>query len=299
MVPALAAAGIESILLKGPTFARWLYPEGGRLYGDVDLIVAPGDVLAAQKVLAARGFVDQKRGFREAEMDLRSSTFVRTGRTGRDLVDLHWNFDGAPQPEVTWRELGRHTEELEVGGVRVTGLDDPARALHVALHAAHHGLGGPDPAGRTGKTGEDLARALTSSGAEIWEQAATLSRDIGLEAAFAFGLRLHPEGAGLADRLGLSRELPDLWKFPGTTLGRGVAGFYRLLTAPGLGPKTQTLARTLVPSPSRVRMGAGTRLGRSSLPWAYLEYWFDSARAARSALGPAVAHLRQRRGPVQ
>lgn len=38
---ALRHAAIPTILLKGPSIARWLYPSGGRHYIDTDILV-PG-----------------------------------------------------------------------------------------------------------------------------------------------------------------------------------------------------------------------------------------------------------------
>src|SRR3954468_19053260 len=53
---ALDAAAIPHILLKGPSVARWLYPEGGRGYSDSDLLVSPSSVQAAEAVLESMGF---------------------------------------------------------------------------------------------------------------------------------------------------------------------------------------------------------------------------------------------------
>lgn len=55
VVPALAAVGIRPILLKGPSIARWLYPSGGRSYGDTDLLVPPADFARAGSVLERPG----------------------------------------------------------------------------------------------------------------------------------------------------------------------------------------------------------------------------------------------------
>jgi hypothetical protein len=45
VVEALRAAGVRSIVLKGPSIARWLYADGQpRPYGDTDLLVSPADL---------------------------------------------------------------------------------------------------------------------------------------------------------------------------------------------------------------------------------------------------------------
>jgi hypothetical protein len=51
VVSAFRREGIDTVLLKGPALARWLHPEGGRSYGDTDLLVAPVDFPAAEAVL--------------------------------------------------------------------------------------------------------------------------------------------------------------------------------------------------------------------------------------------------------
>ena len=49
VVDALEAAGIPSVLLKGPALARTVYPDPAlRQSVDIDLLVRPGDVLAAE-----------------------------------------------------------------------------------------------------------------------------------------------------------------------------------------------------------------------------------------------------------
>lgn len=54
---ALAAAGVEPIAAKGMATARTLFPEPGvRPMGDVDLVVPPAAVDAAERALAAAGF---------------------------------------------------------------------------------------------------------------------------------------------------------------------------------------------------------------------------------------------------
>ncbi len=52
VVDALEAAGIPSVLLKGPALARTVYPDPAlRQSTDIDLLVRPADVLAAESVL--------------------------------------------------------------------------------------------------------------------------------------------------------------------------------------------------------------------------------------------------------
>ena len=57
IAPAFTAAGIETILLKGPAFDQLLFDgERSRAYSDIDLLVDPARVPAAEQVLGALGF---------------------------------------------------------------------------------------------------------------------------------------------------------------------------------------------------------------------------------------------------
>jgi hypothetical protein len=67
VVAALNDAGIAAILLKGPSIARWLYPAGGRMYRDTDLLVPPSQFLDAASVLRSLGFTEQLEDFHPSE----------------------------------------------------------------------------------------------------------------------------------------------------------------------------------------------------------------------------------------
>jgi hypothetical protein len=180
VVSALRGERIDSILLKGPTFARWLYRDTElRTYVDVDLLIAPGAGLRAGEVLLGLGFI---RGFETGDgASLPGRVlFVRPP----DEVDLHHTLQGVQVDEQrVWSVLSALTERQEVAGEEVAILAEPARALHVALHAAQHGRDWDVPM-------EDLARALAMLPFETWEAAGaeSPSSDAGLrDASFASG----------------------------------------------------------------------------------------------------------------
>src|SRR5947208_2923537 len=65
---AFAGAGIETIVLKGPAVATWLYHDGSlRPYVDIDLLVDPRRADAAAAMLASVGFVDVLDGVAASE----------------------------------------------------------------------------------------------------------------------------------------------------------------------------------------------------------------------------------------
>ena len=62
---ALDAAGIASMILKGPGLARRLYADdpARRRYSDIDLLVSPADFDRAQQVLAELGVSEAIRPY--------------------------------------------------------------------------------------------------------------------------------------------------------------------------------------------------------------------------------------------
>src|SRR2546423_12176731 len=56
VVARLRQAGVRAVLLKGASFADWLYPNGARMYVDVDLLVRPDRAPAAEALLRELGY---------------------------------------------------------------------------------------------------------------------------------------------------------------------------------------------------------------------------------------------------
>jgi hypothetical protein len=195
VVTAMRGAGIRTLLLKGPSIAAWLYGEdAARPYDDSDLLVAPSSYRQAGDVL-------RQLGFRPRAYSLHRDSQAWLRRRDTSYVDLHRSLIGVLAPaDVVWSELATGTETLRVGGIDVDVLRVPARALHVALHAAQHGgVGFRRPV-------EDLARALRVVHGDDWREAADLARRLDALPAFAAGLRLETEGVMLAERLNLPDE---------------------------------------------------------------------------------------------
>lgn len=196
MASELRRFGIECILLKGPTTTRWLFPEGGRGYTDVDLLVSPVGLPRAQQVLKCLGFVGPPQPHRndrprEAEAWIRSSDGAQ--------VDLHTRLWGPEVwPDQVWSVLIGGSERMEICGVEVNVLDKAARALHLALHAAKHGIAWAHPQ-------QDLARAVGVVPFDVWREAAALADQLRCSEAVAAGLSLVPGGEALAARLGLPK----------------------------------------------------------------------------------------------
>jgi hypothetical protein len=282
VVDALRDSGVRSILLKGPVHARWLYDDGPRRpYTDVDLLVARSAVGAAGQVLASLGFTylyDDGHGhaWRRQDDDV--------------TIDLHWTLSGVAAGVDPFETLVGETEPFVPIREEVDVLKPHARALHVALHAAHHG--GPEA-----RFVEDLERALARATSEEWRRAAGLAEQLGATAAFTAGLRLTPSGSELAEELGLPHEENAEVSLRSDGLAPAVGGLIRLSREPRLRGKAALLAREAFPRPAYMRAqsplarrgNAGlaaayvTRLGE--LAWHVPGAWLALRRARRSG-GP-------------
>ena len=263
VVEALQAAGVDSILLKGPALASWLYDDGqARDYGDADLLVPIRKLPDAERALTELGLRQIPGQMLLLGPDEHADPWV--AEDGFE-VDLHRTlFAASVAPEDVWTHLWAATEPMSVGGMQVQVLTEPARALMVAVHAAQHGPEAEKPL-------EDLRRAIARVDDGTWAAAAELAGQVELTHTYARGLRLDPAGAGLAERLGLLDDrIIELAEAHGSR-ARLAVGFERLKRADGLRAKLSLLRREVVPKP------------------AYLRWWSPLAR--RGPLGLAAAYV--------
>jgi hypothetical protein len=285
-IQALGAGGIRAILLKGPAIASWLYDHPWeRLYGDIDLLVAPQDHDPAAALLERLGY--RATWPLEAVNPQHASTWTRSGVRAAQ-VDLHWRVPLARDGSASWSVLSAETEPLSLGSTTVESLSPAARAMWIALHAAQHGVGVAKPMG-------DLSRALERVDEATWARAADLARRLDLLGAFAVGLRLLPAGRGLAERMSLE-AVPSLEaQLRSVTPSATSIGWMHLLERGSARERLRLLAAELVPSPAFMRLWSPmARRGRVGLLGAYFvrPLWLvgqmpaalrDLARARRAA----------------
>ncbi len=261
VIAALRARQVDSILLKGPSIAAWLYADGAlRSYNDCDLLVAPECLVAAQAVLQELGFRDEITPLGHPRLE--SHEWVR----GRDRVDLHTTLIGiGVLPRVVWGVLSAMTVPRQVAGVEAQVLAPTALALHVVLHAAQHGRDEPKPA-------EDLARAIRAFPREQWSEVAALADRLQATDAFGVGLRLLPEGRELASWL----ELPPARSADASLRVDSVPlalAFEHLAMTAGSRARISLVLHELFPTP------------------AFMRWWSPLARRGR--LGLALAYCRR------
>jgi hypothetical protein len=262
---ALAATGVECIVVRGPSLTRWLYAEGqGRSYIDVDFLV-PGDRFPiAERTLAELGFAHVPTLMqRSDDRPVHARTWCREADSA--TVDLHRTMIGAQAPDgVVWDVVRRETEPLQVGGGQVQGLNAEATALVVALHAAQHGRRSAQPL-------TDLRQALEQLPEIVWEEASRLAQTLDATESFGVGLRLLPAGSALAERLGLPTALTTESVLRSGTAPPMALGFEWLTHVPGGRAKARLLAGKLVPDPEFMRAwSALARRGSTGLALAYL-----------------------------
>lgn len=147
---ALAARGIDCILLRGPSVARRLYdPAELRTYIDADLLVPPHQIAEAAVTLASIDFIPLAG---DGDLDRHRPVHAREWRRGIVAVDLHRTVSGCTAPDaLVWQTFAEHSEPVEISGATVRVPAASALALIVALHVAHNGPRMPKPQADTKK----------------------------------------------------------------------------------------------------------------------------------------------------
>jgi hypothetical protein len=287
---AFGGGGVQTLLVKGPSVVRWLYGPGDpRSYVDCDLLVRPADLTAAEHVLASQGFrptVDERKmptWWREHAVG-----WVRA-RDGA-VVDLHHTLPGVGvDPDQVWLALSAEVDAIDVAGFPATTLTIPGRALHLALHAAQHGVGWPNVIA-------DLERALECADEAVWRAAADLAVALDAVPAFATGLRMTAEGRKLATALDLPADRPVEVALRASTPPPVALGFDQLARAENWRARLEIIYHKVVPPATFIRAWSPlARRGRLGLVLAYgwRPLWllrrapagFRAWRAARWPLG--------------
>ena len=269
VVTALRASGVEPLLLKGPSFAAWLYPaQTLRSYVDSDLLVAPDDQAQAAIVLQSLGFSDPMARALIHERDDHSRTFHRPPASARGVaeVDLHFTLAGCrAAPERVWSALKRDTEQVDVAGTTVDVPLAAGRAMHVALHAAQDGR-------VTDKPLDDLERAIAVCDLDTWRAAAVLAVELEALAAFAAGLERSAAGRALLAELAIGPAASGAYeRLRGGSPPSMSLGIAKLLERDNRRGLSGELVREIVPTPAFMRLWSPlARRGPAGLAAAYL-----------------------------
>ena len=207
----LRLAGVPCLHIKGPTVATWLYDEGERPWGDVDILVSPARMDDALEVLIDSGFAYRDRGLRWRTSEDHAITLWHDpagvqGPSGAAEVDVHHRFQGIEtDPERAFEELWRRREPATLAQLDVWFPDLTTRALLVVLNVAR------DP--RSGRAREDLRRLVASGDDRDWARAIALATRLDALESFRAGLELDPDGARHR-RAHRARRRDDLGRHP-------------------------------------------------------------------------------------
>ncbi|MFH1022267.1 MAG: nucleotidyltransferase family protein [Planctomycetota bacterium] len=135
---ALDRAGTEWLVVKGPALLRY-YPEPGtRSFGDLDILVRPRDIPAAEASLAAHGYRfsachHPRRHYIERHFHL---PLARADDT-RPTVELHWALDHpGGHSRFNVDRLFSRAVPASAGNVTFRTLSPEDTLLHLALHYA-------------------------------------------------------------------------------------------------------------------------------------------------------------------
>jgi hypothetical protein len=278
---------VEALLLKGAALAQLLYRTGEhRDYVDIDVLTSAASLASAEQVLTDLGYRNATATFGIDHIAGHADSWlgIPPGASHQVAVELHrWLPGSRADPEVAWRALWGHRTSIQLNGRAVPVLNLAGQALHVATHAAQHG-----PQIRKGIN--ELKLALERWPEEVWQQAAELGADVEAIGLFAAGLRLVPEGAQVAIRLGLP-ETPTLdWAIRNRELRpRGTLHLQALAEAKDVRARANVLRSALLPQPRWIRAEhPWARRGRVRLVVAYGIHLMGAplwaTRAARYAL---------------
>lgn len=137
-----ACRGIAFAAFKGAALAIDLYGDiAHREYADIDLIVAPGQMAAAETALESLGYMSDQgdRAFRRMfRAYQRQYAFTRADIDA--TVDLHWDFTAARLPfPLRVEELWSDLKFVTIGARAIPTLSDANVALLLAGHGTKEG----------------------------------------------------------------------------------------------------------------------------------------------------------------
>lgn len=187
--------------------------------------------------------------------------------------------------------LSEGSSAVTVGGRRVRALGLPARALHVVLHAAHHGAKWGQPLG-------DLEEALARLDEDLWRKAQELAVRLDALEGFAAGLRSTESGRRLASRLELSAPRTVRAELSASTPPPVALGLVQLAEARDNHVRAEILLRKVFPPPDFIRhWDPSPCCGRAALLRAYLRRLLWLAARLPAALSAWCEARRTVRGP--
>jgi hypothetical protein len=298
----LDAEGIDLVVLKGPALAHRHYPDPSqRLFGDLDLLVPSGQVVAASAALssaleAVPELPELRPGFDDR---FGKEVLLRTAPSelapGGYEIDVHRTIiAGALGLTIPLDELFQATGELELGGRRLATLGPLPLLLATCYQAAIS-----DSPPRLASS-RDLAQVVLGTPVTVDELLAAARRwraTAVVTAAFTrtwstLELADHPLVVGwlaVARPTRLERLLLTAHVAPGHVYWRHLAA---LLVLPGLEPRARYLRALVTPQASYLAGRTSSRSDHASRSWRSL------SRPVREPLVRTGRRIRRRVRPL-
>jgi putative nucleotidyltransferase-like protein len=305
---ALIDAGIPVVALKGAFLAEHVYEdEALRPMLDLDLLV-PAECAqdaAARLVDIGYDWDASSIAVGPKAFDYRSHHHMRRlVRDERLPVELHTALTRSDAPwQVDPHSLWRGVEPARVAGVDVLALAPEHLLLHLVVHAATHAFVVPLLAL------EDIARVgerlvVTKRWSRFVEAAHNASAGGLAYGTLALARTLLAAGIPPAALDALSHTADDEAIVP--SLARTIldqftelpTSYERSLRERRPWSRVATLARALVPSPSRIRADVGPGAGIAAMVWGYLRRPFDLVRRHRHSLRTLLSPGRYLNGRI-
>ena len=137
----LDRVGVRWLVMKGPVAATMLYRDAGaRAYGDLDLLIHPRDLGAANDVLEGLGFVHRIKNWPLARR-FRAGEFSMTGPAAE--LDVHWHIVYAwydrRSVDLDLDAIFERVRRVDVSGRPVPTLDPVDTLMVIAVHASKSG----------------------------------------------------------------------------------------------------------------------------------------------------------------
>jgi hypothetical protein len=137
----LESGGVPAMVIKGPVLASIAYGNPAlRQFGDIDLLVRPGDIVQAAELLRGNRYEGRSRAGPRAfqRLAVRQEQFTRPDHPG--FVELHWRlmpsfFDYGPDEDEIWRRAS----SAPLADGHVLTLCDRDALLFLCAHGAKHG----------------------------------------------------------------------------------------------------------------------------------------------------------------
>jgi hypothetical protein len=142
MVGSLRERGIQVLAYKGPILGQQLYADVTlRQFRDLDILVAPADVLRTRNSLCELGYQEAEpfsASLLRKHIVSQNEWQMENANSGT-LVELHWAlFPRYASFDLSVRELNHASVSIEIAGEQVRAPDLPHLALVLSAHGTKH-----------------------------------------------------------------------------------------------------------------------------------------------------------------